>query len=99
MTPEEHVDLIRFLYRQWKAATRELYVHKAVINAIRTENPQVGPLLDKLMESGRNSEATDKVLADHFEGFEEVIQKAGPDSVEKLALEVLEKLAAKGPIN
>jgi hypothetical protein len=95
MKPEEYVDLIRFVYREWKATTRDLYVHKAVLNALRTENPQVGPALDKMLDSCKNSAATDKVVANHFEGFEEVIEKAGPDSLEKLA----GRLAAKGPIN
>jgi hypothetical protein len=69
MTAEEQIDFIRFLFEQWKMTKRELIVFNAVFNALRSENPQLETVLDKMLENGRNSETIRKYAESRFEGF------------------------------
>lgn len=99
MTPEEQIDLIRFIYDQWKVTKRELIVFNTVFNALRSENPQLETVLDKMLENGRNSETIRKYAESRFEGFEELINKVGEGTLEKAIREFQEKVGSDFPIN
>ena len=99
MTPEEQIDLIRFMLEQWKATKKELIAFNLAFNVIRSESPQIEKALDKLIENARNAEATQKFLESRFAGFEEVINNMGEGTLEKAIREFLEKAGTKFPIN
>ena len=99
MTPEEQVDLIRFMLDQWKETKKELIAFNLAFSVIRSENPQMETALDKLIESARSSLATQKFLESRFEGFEELINNIGEGTLEKAIREFLEKAGTRFPIN
>jgi hypothetical protein len=99
MTPEEQVDLIHFMFKQWKETKKELIAFNVVFNLIRHENPQMETTLDTLLENARKSEAVQKFLESRFEGFEEVINSTGEGTLEKVVREFQEKSGSKFPTN
>jgi DNA phosphorothioation-dependent restriction protein DptG len=99
MTPEEQIDFVRFLFDQWKAERKELIVYNIALDIIQSENPSLKPVLDKLLENARNSEAVRKFAESRFEGLEELIDSMGEGSLEKVVREFREKYGSKLPIN
>jgi hypothetical protein len=99
MTPEEQIDLIRFMFDRWKAERRELIAYNLALEIIKSQNPQMGTTLDTLLENARKSEVVRKFAESRFEAFEELIANIGEGSLEKLAREFQEKYGSKLPIN
>jgi hypothetical protein len=99
MTPVEQIDLIRFMFDQWKEAKRDLIAFNVAFNVIRSESPQLEATLDKLIENARHSEAVQKFAASRFAGFEELINNIGEGTVEKAIREFQERAGSKFPIH
>jgi regulator of sigma D len=99
MTPEEQIDFIQFLFDRWKAERKELIVYNIALNIIQSENPSMKPVLDKLLENARNSEAVREFAESRFEGLEELINNMGEETLEKAIRVFQEKHGSKLPIN
>ncbi|MGD0292944.1 MAG: hypothetical protein ABSB30_03745 [Terracidiphilus sp.] len=99
MTAEEQVDFIHFLFERWKAERRELIAYNIALEIIKSENPQIKPTLDKILEKARKSEDVQKFLESRFEGLEELISSMGEGTLEKAVREFQEKFGSKLPIN
>lgn len=64
-----------------------------------SENPNLCPVLDRLLEAAQNSRDVQKFAESRFVGFEELIENIGEGSLEKAVREFLEKFGSKLPIN
>lgn len=99
MTPEEQVDLIRFMAREWKKTYHELLVFQAALNYLRIENPQIGPVLDEILEATRKTPTLKKNQDDQFSKIEEILNSLGEGVEEKAVRELLEKWPQAGHEN
>ena len=99
MTPEEQVDLIQFMFREWKETKTELIVFNTVFNVLVEQNPQLKTVLDKLLENARKSPEVQRFAESRFAGFEEVIGSTGEGTLEKVIREFQEKAGSKYPIH
>ena len=99
MTPEEQVDLIRFMFEEWKKTHKALVGFKVALSVIRSENPGLEKVLDRLLEKCRTSPDIQTSVDNHFEGFEELINSTGEGTLEKAIREFQEKSGSKLPVH
>jgi len=97
MTPQEQVDLIQFMYAQWKETKRELIVFNVVINILCEQNPPLKTALGTMIENARKSPEIQKFAESRFAGFQELIDSTGEGTLQKAIREFLEKAGPDFP--
>jgi hypothetical protein len=100
VTPEEQVNLIHYMFREWQATKKEQLVLQALLQTIAAENPPFASRFESILAKLRCSEGIQAHLDARFEGFGELLPRlVGEESLEKMVREFHLKYGAKLPVH
>ncbi|HEX5282650.1 MAG TPA: hypothetical protein VFW30_00905 [Bryocella sp.] len=99
MTPAEQVDMMQFMVEEWKKTYKEMMAFRVALYVVRSENPALETVLDRLLEKSRNSPDIQTRVDNHFAGFEGLINSTGEGSLQKAIREFQERSGSQLPVH